>query len=89
MIVIKIDKNELYITGHSTSQICSSVSTIVCMLHNLLVEFKNDFQFDDDGDTMHFKVVKTDTSEKLCSVALDCLKQLSEQYPEFVNFEIK
>lgn len=87
MIVIKTNKEDLYITGHSTSQICSSVSTIACMLHNLLVEFKNDFQFEDDGKTMHFKVVENDTSKKLCSVALDCLKQLSEQYPEFVKFE--
>lgn len=87
MIKIKIDGDDLYITGHSTSQICSSVSTITCMLHNLLVEFDEDFKYEDDGTTMHFNVKETDNSRHICKVALDCLYQLSEQYPEFVLLE--
>ena len=86
MIVINAKGDDLYITGHSTPQICSSVSTITCMLHNLLVEFDEDFEYNDDGTTMHFNIKESENSLLICKVALDCLKQLSEQFPEFVQF---
>ena len=87
MIVIR-QPNELVveITGHSTSQICASVSTITCMLHNMLNEFGEIFYYKDDGDKMRFCVSDSITSKKIMSVAIDCLKQLAEQYPQFVKY---
>lgn len=87
MITIR-QPNDLVIeiTGHSTSQICASVSTITCMLHNLLEEFGETFYYKDDGDKMRFCVSDNDTSKHIMNVAISCLKDLANQYPTFVKY---
>ena len=59
------------------------------MLYNLLAEFDEEFEYYDDGVTMHFEINETETTKKISKIALDCLHQLSEQFPNDVTFETK
>ena len=87
MIIIRQPNDcVLEITGHATSQICASVSTITCVLHNLLTEFDDVFYYNDDGDKMKFAITDSESAHKIMNVCVDCLKQLAEQYPQFVKY---
>ena len=86
------------IKGHSgyadagSDIVCASVSSMVMLFVNMADSFKIPFDFSSDEETAHISFM-SDSKDKNLSVALicfmDCVKSVSEDYPEFVEVREK
>lgn len=91
MIKIKELGNGIEITGHARSDICAAVSTLTCTVYNIVTSIHtgNGYMiYEDDGKTLIMKLTdkSTYTEHTIFDIMIKMLKQLSEDYPNYVSF---
>lgn len=89
LIHITLNKNKLHIEGHTESTICSSVSSIMYTSVNALLSYDaNVIDYVDDcfHDCVDITLLKrTKFAKLLFDNMVNCLTQISEQYPDCVK----
>lgn len=100
MIVCSVNKNdalyEVEIKGHSGYEtigkdiVCSSVSSSFILTVNLLEKINSNFNFKSDENIPMMKVTinnYTDIDEKILDNLIECLSDVSNQYPKYLKIK--
>ena len=95
--VLKSDSlYEVCIKGHSGYDtigkdiVCSAVSSSFILTINLLDKFKSNMKYESDENIPMMKVTinnYTDIDEKILDNLIDCLKDVSRQYPKYLKIK--
>ena len=100
MIVCSVLKSdslyEVCIKGHSGYDtigkdiVCSAVSSSFILTINLLDKFKSNMKYESDENIPMMKVTinnYTDIDETVLDNLIDCLKDVSRQYPKYLKIK--
>ena len=100
MIVCSVLKSdslyEVCIKGHSGYDtigkdiVCSAVSSSFILTINLLDKFKSNMKYESDENIPMMKVTinnYNDIDEKILDNLIDCLKDVSRQYPKYLKIK--
>ena len=95
--VLKSDNlYEVCIKGHSGYDtigkdiVCSAVSSSFILTINLLEKFNSNMKYESDENIPMMKVTinnYTDIDEKILDNLIDCLKDVSRQYPKYLKIK--
>ena len=92
MIKVSIKKNQIIIKGHANYDelgkdiVCASVSSMVITTVNAILKIDNEAIKYSDNKGVTIDIIKDDEIvNKLINNLIDLLKELSKQYPKYIE----
>ena len=90
MVSITINEDAISLTGHTKTEVCAAISTIMCTAYNILERCcgLSTFGFSDDGTTMTLTIshnVTDDVRDKVIEVVVSELCDLAKDYKDCID----